>query len=1086
MNNVSGNHSSSHLAPAGQAAAGQVSTRARLLVQTAATLSLAGPRRIAPGRGSRRQQVMPDAASVSLPPVVSQKRVHARKASGVRVRQPGPATARRRDEQAVGQQRSPVNKTQGKKRKKTTEQWHKATDSARSASAGSRRRHRRSEALDDFSLVRRAGEGAGRSRRAAAACVSGFVPLGQKNFSRIHDNPAGCYRLAENVTIEEDHQPPGNRSRPFTGSFEAAGYRLAVNLTRSQGDALLFGYVNNSHIDLDLVASQLKTGNGSRAALIGELGMNNHVTLSRLQDSTFDAEGEGEVHAGLVAVTTGDRNRLELREAVGNQVVARSHGASGSCSLSCRSAAMSSLGLGVIQTAGEQVLIQHQLQANRLVSEADGILQTRSASGATSTHAQASSALLGVLDDTELDDTELDDKKTDTRNLWSLQQDVHNNTLQAFAGSTAGTLGHTSARSDASLGYGGWRPDSPAALNRTQTTLVLSQAGCSNNRLQARSRDVIGDSQARVAFASTAPLSRLDLLHRAIGAGEDQLVVQHRAEPMLLAPAKSAYLVLLSGGQTDWPLFPSWGTPTPCSRYTTLDTAGYQLGSLDCPAPSWEWLNISSLEPYYWRQARERLAGFDKGLFLGPGASGTSLLPEESCAYSLSAVHYPHEVLQALIPHASGWWLVTRQQYPWRPENNAQGLIRVTGYKAPETRNSLPRLAVTGSDSDRLYRPVSGDAPLPAGVPVQSLVQGQRLRALYQPSGQMPQLLTLPLNKQNGDYRLEQYPELPGEARLLSVENNELTLWMQQDNNDTVLAYGLGTETAAVRDVRPVLGIDLSDQPGGKALLARDGDWLYSLRQPDGLPASLRRFTISAGSALMDPDWQPLWPGNITGQEWLIVHRGQLTALPPGALIDPAAPDVGLSVQVPELGGCLRWSQVALVHHRVSESVAPSRSESFTAARALLPSSSPAPSSSASVTGQPAGMDVTAGLVAGVVVVVAVVGVGVGGGLGVATCCLAFVQHARQRQRQQQEAEQIRMALLPLESLDSNGEDEEEAAPVRPSRQRRPARSLSPVPEEEEAGDEETAAAPETGRSPTPPLPPSGSDDREPLCETAF
>ena len=683
-------------------------------------------------------------------------------------------------------------------------------------------------------------------------------------------------------------------------------------------------------------------------------------------------------------------------------------------------------------------------------------------------------------------------------------KDVHNNRLRAFAGSTAGTLGHTSARSDASLGYGGWGLDSPAALNRTQTTLVLSQAGCSNNRLQARSRDVMEDSrvnataasQARVALVSTAPLSRLDLLHRALGAEEDQLVAQgHRAEPMLLAPAKSAYLVLLSGGQTNWPLFPSWGTPAPCSRYTTLDTAGYQLGSLGCAAPSWEWLTISSLEPYYWRQARERLAGFDKGLFLGPGASGTSLLPEESCAYSVSAVHYPHEVLQSLIPHASGWWLVTRQQYPWRPENNAQGLIRVTGYKAPETRNSLPRLAVTDSDSDRLYRPVGGDAPLPAGVPVQSLVQGQRLRALYQSPGQVPWLLTLPLNKQNGDYRLQQYPELPGEARLLSVENNALTLWMQQDNNDTVLAYGLGTESSAARDPRPVLGIDLSDQSGGKALLARDGDWLYSLRQSDGQPASLRRFTISAGSALMDPDWQPLWLGNITGQEGLIVHRGQLTALPPGALIDPAAPDVGLSVQVPDLGGCLRWSQVALVHHRVSASVVPSpspsftaaRAPSFTAARALLPSSSPAPSASASVTGQPAGMDVTAVLVAGVVVVVAVVGVGVGGGLGVATCCLSFLQHARQRQRQQQEAEQIRMALLPLESLDSNGEDEEEEAVlVRPSRPRRPARSLSPVPEEEEAGEEEAAAAPEAGRSPTLPLPSSGSDDQEALCETAL
>ena len=1043
ISNVSGNHNSNNsLSRAGRAPGSLSYSGARLLMHTAATLSVLRPRRAAEGGRARRRTVVPTSVPVSLPVPGLQKRADISTASGVRVRESAAATRRTADEQDAGQRSSSLEKkTQGKKRKKTARARHKRTDTAKyGASAGSRRQQRRSEALGDFSLLRgrRSSlaeammheERAGRERRAAASCTTAAVPLGQQNFSRIHDDPDGCYRLVEDVRVQGEHRPIGNSSRPFSGSLEGNGYTLSVHLTRSQGDALLFGTVNGSRLHLDITGSDLVTHNGSRAALIGEMDSRNRLILSRLQDSLFSATGERSVQAGLVAATQGAGNRLELYNARGNQVLARALPTAAACGRSCQPTAMASLGLGVIRAAyvpgGPDVhyQIQRQLQDNRIEAEA-GVLPSEGASLARS-HARAAAGLLGILGD-----------EGDTGTwLWGLQWGLHNNRVMARAHKRAGDPAASRARSDASLGYGSWG-NSSLAVQQAENQVDLLQADCRNNVLEAWSGDSRRGSQnetvpgthASVNLVSTEPLLSQAVQHRAVEAGLLRAQGQ-TAERSLLAPALRLHLELFSGRAADLPLLPARDSQPRCGVDSVLDRAAYLLGSINCHVAAGEPYDprVSSLEPLAWGRARRLLASYEHGLFHPIFWFVTEgLLHGTSCAANEDGVHYPHEALQSLTPEGAGWLLVTRQRYPWQLENDLKGVLRMNRYRLVEGSRAEPRPAQTALYDELIYQTQAGSLAVQDSTPVHSLVAGLRLFSLYQGPGQPAQLVTLPLtippptfwhvNVVISDYQVLQYDALAGQARLLSMEDGELTLWMQQDNNDTLLAYGLGAAAPVTNSSSwPRWGFDLSEQPGGKALLARDGDWLYSLRQEDGQPASLRRFNISAATATMDPDWQPAWPGNITGQEQLVVHQGQLTALPPGILVDHRVPDAGWRAQVPDLGGCLEWSRTAVARHAVPDATEPSPSlSSSVSVPPLLSSVSLSPSASSPVTVAPQQQGDKVGRLAAGVTVSAVAGVVGVVAVSVAASCLAFLVRARRRQ-QQAAVGQDRPPLIPMEA----------------------------------------------------------------------
>ena len=415
---------------------------------------------------------------------------------------------------------------------------------------------------------------------------------------------------------------------------------------------------------------------------------------------------------------------------------------------------------------------------------------------------------------------------------------------------------------------------------------------------------------------------------RHIAVGPDQLEAQAPgglAQRALLAPAERTFVLLFSGGDADLPLLLPGKGLNDCKPYSSWDRAGYRLGSFNCLNPGLEGpaedLVLDSLRPADWRLAHSSLSVSEYGFvglsrFESSVCAGRDQYPiNEVLSYRGRALHYPHEALQSLTAMAGQWLLLTRQHYPWHRALDDRGLLRVTRYLLPQHAGALP---LTTADVRHggvgLYQP-PGDKALAADArPVSSLVQGSLVFQLYQTPDQAVELVSLPFRVTDGHYQLSRYDTLAGQARLLSEEQGELHLWMQQDNNDTLLVYGLGELSGSgnISNSSSWLhwGFDLSDQPGGRALLARAGDWLYSLRQEEGQPASLRRFHVETGQ--MDADWQPAWQGNMTDLAHLVVNHDRLTALPAGTLVDPQGEAEGLQARVPDTGGCLQWSRLAL------------------------------------------------------------------------------------------------------------------------------------------------------------------------------
>jgi len=1031
-NNIScANHSLTRTAPN---AAEPGRNRTRLLMHTATALSVVGPRRVAAGGQSRRRKTKAGALVPRQAAAVHQP-AHETRRPGVRVREIRESAGRgqRPADGPDACSTSVQQRPSGQPSRKSRKEKDKAKGSTRpprlsgaragsTASAGSRRRQRRSEALDDFSLV--SGRTASvsrqpgldepvhnsRSRRRAQNDADTRIPLGQHNFTRIQDDLAGAYRLVEDVVVTNDKALPlGNKTHPFTGTLESANHRLSVQLERPQGDAVLFGCIDNSRINLTLTDTRLETRNGSLAALVGEMRSGNHLHIARLHNCTFSATGEGRVEAGLVGTTSGTVNRIDLYDATDNRVLAHALPPSGPCSGSCQPAAAVSLGLGALRLSPFasiacrwqyicQRIIQRRISDNRLQALSDS--NPAGWQQATNTSSvQATAALVGLLGDTDYGRRSID--------IISRQDHLHNNQILARAnGSPAGPQHpDITGYSCASLGYGDLSCD-PSDTTEPLHWLYASQVACRNNSVLAhtnagRRHRSAGDAQtpvrspmARATLVSTETVAALIVQHRETGPG--QLEVQAEGgqqERALLGPARVTAPVLCSGDSGDLPLLARWGGAGYCSLDAAIDATAYALNAtaLNCvPAPTSRWaqwvhtqgegLKVSSLHPSGWRLMHNMMVYSE--LFF---AFDFCALPYGTD----SVLHYPDEALQSLVSSRRESFLVSRQHYPWLPENDASGLLRVTPYRIahlnqPQAHGEPERGGI------RLYQPHPRNLVLQTGAAVYALVQGQQLHQLYQGPGLRPQVVSLPLNVFNGHYQLAEY-EMEGRARLLSLEDGELHLWMQQNNSDTLFVYGLGSAPAATNTSSWLRwGFDLSDQPGGLALLARDGDWLYSVRQQDAQPASLRRMNVSTG--LMDAAWQHSWPGNITDQLRLAVDQQQLTALPVGTLVAPRTPASGFQAHIPHEGGCVHWSEPALARHVFPRAVSPAPvpDASVTASPfSVVPTGAP-------VTDSPSWQSPSTVLVAGSATGSAVVAAAV----SLAASCIGFLVWNKCKQRQ--------------------------------------------------------------------------------------
>ena len=947
MHNISTNYTSP-LAQTGRTRGAVRPAQARAVLPTLAALSVLRPGRAATGgRTTKPQRAM--RVTQGLPAtMVARAATAGTKRTGVRVRESAGAaqrTAQRdHDTQASGwSELLPAQKEQKTARKPRRQL--PARRSGAGSRAGSRRRQRRSGALDDFVVASGPGARAGRNKRddgdmaikapgrPAAPRAAVPVPLGKNNFTRIQDDLNGHYRFVEDVILwgyQGSFLPVGNSTHPFTGVLDGAGHSLRLHMGRLQGDVMLFGAISHSRITLAVTGSYLRAASGSRVALIGEMQHHNRVHITRLEHTVFKAWGYGVVEVGLVASTSGGQNQLVLENIVGNSLMATAVPPSSLCTAPCQHRASVSLGLGTIVSSGNQTLTQMRLINNNLQAL---VMNSKAPPAQVKSPGQALAAVLGLLGD----------PRATRARIASRQQELRDNTVRAYAGwervtsdpADVGRAWKTGIKPEvpgyacASLGYGDLRCSAALPVPGNEW-LWVAQAGCHDNIIKAESDAmselarlalaygaaddskvmVIRPSVARVSLVTHTAVRTLLVQHQGLGRNALDVRADGDAsveERSLLGAAQEMVAHLYSGGDAQVPLFARWDYFTQCRSPVVVDTAGYQTKGAICapfhssvPVQLVQW---NSLEPDDWRQLHRslRLSSLsfpDQGRVLAP------------CAFDDSAFHYPDEVLQSLTAADGEWLLVTRQHYPAAPAHDLKGLVRVTRYRVPADGDSRPHsLAKARRGGILLYRPPAGDAVLQGGPPVQALVRGGELYQLYQRgAGQSAQLLSLSFDPPGSHYKLTRYDGMAGQARLLSLEDGELHLWMQQD--DIVLAYNLGEEPAD-NDGWVRWGFDLSDQPGGQILLARAGDWLYSARQQQDRPASLRRAQL--GSAGLDPHWRQKWKGGLVSEGMrLVVADGPPQVLPAGTLVDPRAPDVAFQAQVPDGGGCLQWSRTAL------------------------------------------------------------------------------------------------------------------------------------------------------------------------------
>jgi len=871
------------------------------VLPTLATLSVLRPSRATTGGRSKPQRVtgvvqwQPGAPSVAHPVTGT-----GTKRTGARVRESAGALQRtgnaEHDAPACEPAASPVKREQ--KTGRTKRRRPPARRCGTASCAGSRRKQRRSQALDDFAVVRRQRSAGSPHQKTArnseqddqnpdqyrnrpfSTCTGPFVRLRQDNFRSIHDNLDGCYGLEENLVLRGDQArdmfPVGNSTHPFTGFILSQSIRgvplyVSVHLERLQGDAVLFGAARDAEIRLYLQDTSLVAHNGSRAALVGELQGNNWLGTTGLHNSLFNATGTGLVQAGLVGTTLGAHNTLAVRGVSGTRMQALAVGASGSC----QPQALASLGLGVLQSSGRQDVFQQGIRDNQLRARAD--------------NGWAATAMLGVLGQPH----------GHSGQLWSLQHQLYDNSLLAEGGQELHGGGYTGG-SRASLGYG----DIPCALPVAAppgTRLYALQADWVNNSAQAvpgshQVATLAADKGTRTSLVATGAVDFVRLQQRGLAPGQLHGSLEGGS---VLPAAREMALSLFSGGDARLPLFAA--EPDGPRHVTGLvDTASFQwAGSGDAHANENALVRVNSLQPQGWRAAYE---AFRDSASLLP--SWPLYIAQWDCLSKSAGggrFHYTGERLESMTRFDGGGLLLTRQRYPWQQDHDLRGLLRVTRYALkdlsfvpPSTQASLDNGGI------RLYQPHPRAPLLQDARAGYSLVQDNLLHQLYQKPGHSPQLVSLALDESDSHYLVRQYDELAGQARLLSVEDGELHLWMQQEANDTLLAYGLGTAPLPLATNTSSWlrwGVDVSAQPGGPVALAREGHWLYAVRQASNGTASLRRWQMEAFA--LDPDWQPDWPGRVTPDLRLLLVGRRLVGAGADGLGTP------YRFQLPAAGGCM-------------------------------------------------------------------------------------------------------------------------------------------------------------------------------------
>ncbi len=132
-----------------------------------------------------------------------------------------------------------------------------------------------------------------------------------QNISKIGDNCAGHYQLAENITVSTSDGFPlcNNSSQPFNGTLKSDGYLISgLNVTNPGGNAGMFGYMSGARVDVHLVNPVAK---GEHAGAVAAHMLSDNEVNATFYGGDIKGTGAAGVAGGMAAQVNGHRNRLQ-------------------------------------------------------------------------------------------------------------------------------------------------------------------------------------------------------------------------------------------------------------------------------------------------------------------------------------------------------------------------------------------------------------------------------------------------------------------------------------------------------------------------------------------------------------------------------------------------------------------------------------------------------------------------------------------------------------------------------------------------------------------------------------------------------
>ena len=315
---------------------------------------------------------------------------------------------------------------------------------------------------------------------------------------------------------------------------------------------------------------------------------------------------------------------------------------------------------------------------------------------------------------------------------------------------------------------------------------------------------------------------------------------------------------------------------------------------------------LNTTNPADWREGHRAKCG--------DSASDTNPKFNTTC-------HYPHEeLLTAVNSHEfnESAWLVTRQRYPFKPQSNPAGLVRISHLNLNGTE--IREDKSFGTDSTHLLSPILSQISLPEGQPAAALAIGQNeLAAIYPHTNHQAVLLArFPLGSEEDNYHVDEVTGVIGRpVLLLNPDSSQgcygFLTWDQNDNSQIVRRYVWNTFNQPEVEEYDLDWLS-SDTDYPVIGLGYENQWLYVARR-FGENVTLERIDLLDGQQDSEGAILKNVPAEVTGREELnfIIKpygNGRVAMIPRHTVLaeDRDGQVKGLSVSWSKYGGEADWT----------------------------------------------------------------------------------------------------------------------------------------------------------------------------------